>query len=234
MNFRNKLLEIFQKINDLFIYLFTANLNEKKYLKKKFSTYQNLVVLDIGANTGSFSKKIHGYNIAKIVKFHLFEPNKDLIDNLKHKFSNHKINEVAISEKNSTAILYINNISSQSSLLKESSFLGKKVEELKVKTVRLDSYIEREDIDIIHLLKIDVEGYELTSLISLGKYLNTNNIKIIKIEISFHNENNFGSINSLLNKNGFYLDGFTNTKYLSKKILFLDAYYSAHEVNSFA
>ena len=103
MNFRNKLLEIFQKINDLFIYLFTANLNEKKYLKKKFSTYQNIVVLDIGANTGSFSKKIHGYNIAKIVKFHLFEPNKYLIDNLKHKFSNHKINEVAISEKNSSA-----------------------------------------------------------------------------------------------------------------------------------
>ena len=234
MQLRNKLLGIYQKIHDLFIYLFTANLNEKKYLKRKFSSFQNLVVLDVGANVGIFSKKIQGYNIAKIVNFHLFEPNNDLINNLKLKFSNHKINEVAISEKNSSAILYVNNISSQSSLLESNSFLGEEVKKLKVRTLRLDSYIESEGIDIIHLLKIDVEGHELTSLISLGKYLNSHNVKIIKIEISFVNGDNLGSINSLLNKNGFYLDGFTNTKYLGEKILFLDAYYSPKDIDLLA
>ena len=76
-----------------------------------------------------------------------------------------------------------------------------------------------------------MEGHELTSLISLGKYLNSNNIKTIKVEISFFNGDNLGSINSLLNKNGFYLDGFTNTKYSGGKIIFLDAYYSPKDLN---
>lgn len=231
MYFKNKLLGTYQKIHDLFIYLFTANLNEKKYLKRKFSNYQNIVVLDIGANLGSFSEKIQKYNIAKIVNLHLFEPNKDLIDNLKIKFRKHKINEVAISESNSNATLFVSSISSQSSLLENRSFLGQKVKQLKVRTLRLDSYIESEGINIIHLLKIDVEGHELTSLISLGKYLNSNNIKTIKVEISFFNGDDLGSINSLLNKNGFYLDGFTNTKYSGGKIIFLDAYYSPKDFN---
>ena len=231
MTFRNKILGIYQKTHDLFIYLFTSNLKEKRYLKRKFASYQNLVVLDIGANIGSFSSKIYGYNIAKNIDFHLFEPNKDLIDNLKRKFRKYKINEVAISEKNSRAILYVNEISSQSSLFEHSMPLGKKIKELNVKTVRLDSYIESESIETIHLLKIDVEGCELTSLVSLGKYLNTHNIKVIKIEINLLNGDNLGSINTLLNKSGFYLDGFTNTKYLAGKILFLDAYYSPRDVD---
>ena len=83
----------------------------------------------------------------------------------------------------------------------------------------------------IHLLKLDVEGYELNSLKSLGKHLNDESIEIIKVEIHFQNGDNFRSINEILNKNGFYLDGFTNTKYLNGKILFLDAYYSSERSN---
>ena len=227
MSFNNKILNIFQKVQHLFIYLFKTNLNEKNYLKNKFLDYEKIVVFDIGSNLGNFSNQIRKYKIANNYFFHLFEPNKDLVEVLKNKMYDCKINEVAISDQNTNGTLYLNSISSQSSLLKDSSFLGKNIKELNVKTIRLDSYIENESIDIIHLLKIDVEGHEFVSLKSLGKYLNINMVKVIKVEISFKDENNFTLINTLLNENGYYLDGFTNTKYINEKILFFDAYYSA-------
>lgn len=40
----------------------------------------------------------------------------------------------------------------------------------KVRTVRLDSYIERTEIKRVHLIKIDVEGYELRVLKGLESY----------------------------------------------------------------
>ena len=227
MSFKNKILNIFQKAHDLIIYLFTTNINEKKYLKNKFLDYENIVVFDVGSNLGNFSNQIRKYKIANNYSFHLFEPNNELVAVLENKMYNCKINEVAISDQNSNGTLYLNSISSQSSLLKDNSLLGKNIKELKVKTMRLDSYIENEGIDIIHLLKVDVEGHEFASLKSLGKYLNINMIKVIKVEISFKVKNNFNLINTLLNESGYYLDGFTNTKYTNEKILFCDAYYSA-------
>jgi hypothetical protein len=52
----------------------------------------------------------------------------------------------------------------------------------RVEFIRLDDYIEKNNIGGIDLLKIDVEGHELSVLKGLGKYLNKNFIKIIQFE----------------------------------------------------
>lgn len=231
MNLKNNILGSTQKILEIFNYLFTSNLNEKRYLKNKLLKHENIVIFDVGANLGTYSDKVQNIFSNKKVFLHLFEPNKYLIKNLSAKFSGHSINEVAISDFNSESDLYINSISSQSSLIEENSFIGEEVEKIIVNTIRLDKYIVEKQIEKIHLLKLDVEGYELNSLKSLGEYLNQGNIEIIKVEIHFQKGDNFGSINEILNKNGFYLDGFTNTKYLKGEILFVDAYYSAKGFN---
>ena len=231
MNLKNNILEAIQKILEIFNYLFTSNLNEKRYLKNKLLKHENIVIFDVGANLGTYSDKVQKIFSNKKVFLHLFEPNKYLIKNLSSKFSGHSINEVAISDFNSESDLYINSISSQSSLIEDNSFIGEEVEKIIVNTVRLDKYIVEKQIEKINLLKLDVEGYELNSLKSLGEYLNQENIEIIKVEIHFQKGDNFGSINEILNKNGFYLDGFTNTKYLKGEILFVDAYYSAKGLN---
>jgi len=231
MNLKNNILEAIQKILEIFNYLFTSNLNEKRYLKNKLLKHENIVIFDVGANLGTYSDKVQKIFSNKKVFLHLFEPNKYLIKNLSSKFSGHSINEVAISDFNSESDLYINSISSQSSLIEENSFIGEEVEKIIVNTIRLDKYIVEKQIEKINLLKLDVEGYELNSLKSLGEYLNQENIEIIKVEIHFQKGDNFGSINEILNKNGFYLDGFTNTKYLKGEILFVDAYYSAKGLN---
>jgi FkbM family methyltransferase len=231
MNLKNNILESTQKILEIFNYLFTSNLNEKRYLKNKLLKHENIVIFDVGANLGTYSDKVQKIFSNKKVFLHLFEPNKYLIKNLSSKFSGHSINEVAISDFNSESDLYINSISSQSSLIEDNSFIGEEVEKIILNTIRLDKYIVEKQIEKINLLKLDVEGYELNSLKSLGEYLNQENIEIIKVEIHFQKGDNFGSINEILNKNGFYLDGFTNTKYLKGEILFVDAYYSAKGLN---
>jgi FkbM family methyltransferase len=231
MNFKNNILEVIQKVFEIFNYLFTSNLNEKKYLKSKLSIYKNIIVFDVGANLGTYSDKVNKIFSNKTILLHLFEPNKYLIKNLSSKFNGHAINEVAISDFNTESTLYINSISSQSSLTENNSFIGEEAEKIIVNTIRLDNYIIDKQIEKIHLLKLDVEGYELNSLKSLGKHLNKEYIEIIKVEIHFRNGDNFRTINEILNKNGFYLDGFTNTKYLNGKILFLDAYYSSERLN---
>ena len=223
MNLKNNILEAIQKILEIFNYLFTSNLNEKRYLKNKLLKHENIVIFDVGANLGTYSDKVQKIFSNKKVFLHLFEPNKYLIKNLSSKFSGHSINEVAISDFNSESDLYINSISSQSSLIEDNSFIGEEVEKIIVNTIRLDKYIVEKQIEKINLLKLDVEGYELNSLKSLGEYLNQENIEIIKVEIHFQKGDNFGSINEILNKNGFYLDGFTNTKYLKGEMLFVDA-----------
>ena len=226
MFIKDKLLEMFQKSLNIFNYLFTSNLNENKYLKKKLINLQDLIVFDIGANLGSFSKNVLKTFPSANVELHLFEPNNSLVIKLKNTFNQSKVNGFAISDKNEQTKLYISNISSQSSLIRNNSFVGKDVEEQNIESIRLDSYIMNENIENINLLKIDIEGYELNALKSLGIYLENKIIDIIKIEISFKNKNNFGLINSLLNKNNYFLDGFTNVKYLEGEIFFVDAYFS--------
>ena len=227
MFIKDKFLEMFQKFFNIFNYLFTSNLNENKYLKKKLINVQDLTIFDVGANLGSFSKNVLRMFPDANIDIHFFEPNKSLVTKLKNTFSQSKVNEFAISDKNEQTKLYISNISSQSSLIKNNSFIGKDVEEQNIESVRLDSYMLKERIEYINLLKIDIEGYELNALKSLGNYLENNKIDIIKIEISFNNKYNFGLINSLLNKNNYFLDGFTNVKYLEGKIFFVDAYFSS-------
>lgn len=231
MNIRNNILEVIQKVLEIFNYLFTSNLNEKKYIKNKLAEYENIVLFDVGANLGTYSKKVKKILSNKKIDLHLFEPNKYLIKHLSSKFNGDTINEVAISDLNSESDLYINSISSQSSLSKNNSFIGEEIEKLVINTIRLDNYIIDNNIEKIHLLKLDVEGFELKTLKSLGEHLNKERVEIIKIEIHFQNGDNFRLINEILNRNDFYLDGFTNTKYLNGKILFVDAYYSAKGLN---
>ena len=154
MNLKNNILEAIQKILEIFNYLFTSNLNEKRYLKNKLLKHENIVIFDVGANLGTYSDKVQKIFSNKKVFLHLFEPNKYLIKNLSSKFSGHSINEVAISDFNSESDLYINSISSQSSLIEDNSFIGEEVEKIIVNTIRLDKYIVENPSNEIEIIEV--------------------------------------------------------------------------------
>ncbi len=230
-NFSNLSLSFVQKFIEIVSYIFSNNLNEKKYLKNKLIHYSNLVVLDVGTNLGSFTKSVNDLFVNKNIFFHLFEPNETLNQFIVKKLKglNYIINNVAISDTDGHSNFYINKISSQSSLISKSGFVGEVENKIKIPTLRLDTYIDSKNINNIDILKIDVEGLELKVLNSLGEILDDKLVKIIKIEIQFEDKNNLQKIINFLNSYGYFLDGFTNVKYFKNKLLFVDAYFSTYK-----
>jgi len=225
--FSNYFLSNIQQLVEIINYLFSSNLRENKFLKSQFKNIDNLTIFDVGANLGSYAKKVKKVLKNKNITFFLFEPNDSLNESLKKatgKFAS-TINNFAISDENGEAVLYLNKISSQSSLLKKKDLVGDLEREVDVKTVRLDTYIKNKSIKKIDILKIDVEGLELKVLESLSGVISEIEITLIKIEIQLNNKDNLPNVINYLNEYGYELSGFSNTKYLKNSIFFVDAYF---------
>ena len=222
---KNILIKNFQKFSDLVNYLFTNTIDEKKLFSENFSSNDNIVVFDVGANLGTFVDKILKTFRSSKINFHLFEPQSDLCEILIKKYSNNiKINNFGIGKEEGSFTFYKNSINSQSSFSSD-QIIGKIISEDHVNVIRLDSYIEENKIQCIDILKIDIEGKELEALESLGKYLTNNFVKIIKIEISFKDKTYFQSVNTFLYNAGYSLLGFSNMKYRDNQLFFVDAFY---------
>lgn len=225
--FSNFFLLNIQQLVEIINYLFSSNLRENKFLKSQFKNIDNLTIFDVGANLGSYSKKVKKVLRNKNLSFFLFEPNDSLNESLKKATGKltSTINNFAISDENGEAVLYLNKISSQSSLLKKKDLVGDLEREVDVKTVRLDTYIKNKSIKKIDILKIDVEGLELKVLESLSGVISEIEITLIKIEIQLNNKDNLPNVINYLNEYGYELSGFSNTKYLKNSIFFVDAYF---------
>ena len=78
-----------------------------------------------------------------------------------------------------------------------------------INIVTLDNYCKENSINNIDILKLDVQGYEDECLKGAEKLLRNNKIKLIKLEIMFHNnyltDSSFLKIEQILDKYKFYL-----------------------------
>ena len=225
----NILLSFYQKIDSVITYLFSNNLNEKKFILENTDTNHNhkIVIFDVGSNLGNFSKYISKILKSHDLEFHLFEPDPITFKLLKkrNKLLNVKLNNMAILDSDGYIDFFRNEISSQSSINENHSTIPSKSEKIQVKSIRLDKYIEINKIEYIDILKIDVEGSEKKVIDSIGSILKQNRIKLIRIEIRLFNSNDFYSIINTFKENNYELKGFKSIKYHQNSILFLDAYF---------
>lgn len=127
----------------------------------------NDVFFDIGANTGIYS--LIAAAMSKEISVHAFEPlekackilkkNKD-----KNNFNNLFVNQIAVGSYDGEGILKIER--DRGGAIPLGSSLKRVIEkqdfyqEYKVKTMRLDSYIEKVGVEKVDLIKIDTEGTE--------------------------------------------------------------------------
>ena len=139
-----------------------------------------ILIFDIGANKGNFSKKY--IEKCRIVAA---EPNPVLIKEIKNTFLNQDliIEECAASNKNGEIDFYICLDDQMSSCNKDwLTVLRYKNagirEKIKVKTITLDSLIEKHGIP--YHIKIDVEGYEAEVLNGLNKKIKSIQFEYIK------------------------------------------------------
>ena len=88
---------------------------------------------------------------------------------------------------------------------------GETYKKIRVKCNRLDTFCKKEKIPSIDILKIDVEGHEISVLKGLGEKLKKE-VLCVKAEFQFHcqeGRNGFGEIHQMMNKSNLHLIGLT-------------------------
>lgn len=157
----------------------TDGLPLAKYLEKQ----SGLIAVDIGANRGYITVVL----ARRFEKVYAFEPNRlnrQVLEEtlLINSVKNVDTIEAALSSSNVPAMMRVSTSHGHHTL--ETSHLTKAVEIEKVETYRFDEFAGARDIEGIDLVKIDVEGHELSVLNGFGYSLNPDVIKKIVFEHS--------------------------------------------------
>ena len=225
------MLKLFQKIETAVSYILSNSINEKKFLKKKLNK-KEIIVIDIGANVGSYLDFI--IKNFKYKKIYAFEPSTKAYRQLKNKFNSKNIilENIALSNKKTKRKFYEYKLTSQSSFYKITSKKNpfKNLNNIyKVKTLKLDEYLNLKEKKI-DICKIDIQGEELNVLMGMQKYLKKKKIKLIKVEITIRNDydnnkNQFVEIINFLKKYNYNLVTISKIKFSQNEIMFLDAYF---------
>jgi FkbM family methyltransferase len=134
--------------------------------------------LDVGANHGLLS-----FGLAQKfprVRFHLFEPNPKLLESIEKSRELYpqmcaEINPVAVCDRDGTIYFAVQNEQTGASHITSSGGIP-------IRAVRLDTYLKDKSVESVDLLKIDIEGYELTALRGVECALKTRRIKAIYFE----------------------------------------------------
>lgn len=193
-------------------------------LIKKFTTSGSPIIFDVGAHNGNSIERYLEIFSNPII--HSFEPNPTAFEEMKKKyskFSNIKLNNFALGDKNeiktfnifakndTSSFLKLNdsewvNVRGKQLGIKKNKFLKSK---LNTKVQTLDEYMTHNKIDKIDILKLDTQGYEKKILDGAKKNLGKNKIKIIETEIILDDVYNeyltFTDIEENLIKNNYRL-----------------------------
>jgi len=149
--------------------------NHFSYLNK-FKHIKSWVLIDIGAHTGTFTNRATRIlNISEII---LLEPNTELITKLKDSFPIATVINAAVSPNAGSAYYVRNSKNSGQNFISQSIASNEVVETISINT--LFSKIQNSYGTI--LLKIDIEGSELSILQDLSRVY-FNNIGLISVEI---------------------------------------------------
>jgi FkbM family methyltransferase len=135
--------------------------------------------MDVGANHGLLSFGIARRSGGR-VRFHLFEPNPKLQTSIAKSLALYssmqvQINPMALSDKDGTVLFDVDEQQTGASHITESGALP-------VPSIRLDTYIKENHLDRVDLVKLDIEGYELTALRGAENALKTRCMKAIYFE----------------------------------------------------
>ena len=155
-----------------------ADYSGELYIIKKI--VENGVVFDIGANVGDWSNffiKEHGnFNL------YMFEPSLCAFEALKNNISaTSKIHfyKIGFGESIKKANIYYDyNTQGSASILNSKASIS---EEIEIETI--DSFCEKNNINEIDFIKMDVQGYEYNILLGALKMIEKESIKVIQFEI---------------------------------------------------
>jgi FkbM family methyltransferase len=147
---------------------------------------QPFTVIDAGANTGDYTavvlRESHRYGCA--VTVHALEPSARSAARLVARFAGDarvRVVRAAVGDRTGNALLYGGESgSTQASLISREVLAG--AEATEVPMLRLEDFLVEREIAFVHLLKLDVEGFELAALEGLGSRLHPGSVDVIQFE----------------------------------------------------
>ncbi len=215
-------------------------LQKGEFKKDAFDTQKsiigkgNITIFDVGSNRGDITQKYNSlFPNSKIFAFEPFPENADIFDFRFSYQKNIQLNRIALSEKQGSLSFYVNESSDTNSLLKptiigassDAQCKNKSIIDVEVNT--LDNFCQQQKIERIDILKLDVQGSELSILRGATELLTKGAIKLIYTEAYFieqyENQPLFYKITEFLQNNGFYLEDIYNPYYNLTRILWCDA-----------
>jgi len=158
-----------------------------KHVAAALKKEPSITIFDVGANIGQYCNelsKVFNTN----AHIHSFEPSvityNDFLKNTKH-VHNLISNNLGLSDVENTQLLYSNSDGSGMASvyhrkLDHFGIAFDNTEEIKLSTV--DTYCEKNNIDRIHFLKLDIEGHELKALKGAKKMIDNKKINFIQFE----------------------------------------------------
>ena len=147
-----------------------------------------LTIFDVGANKGQFIQMVLKNIDRHDIQIHAFEPANETYELLTDQFRDHaniKLNNIGLGLNPGTHTLYYDKPGSGLASLTKRRLdhfnIDFKYSE-KIETDTLDHYCATNQIDCIHLLKLDVEGHELDVLKGATKLFENNKIEMVTFE----------------------------------------------------
>ncbi len=184
-----KLLGLVYRLDNSGNAVFEQN-GEKNFIDQISADYPgSFTVFDVGANLGKYTGLILDTRAGGTKdEFHLFEPQKSCFARLTEKFAgrpNVFLNNFGLSDRAGEFTIYKDaEESGLTSLYRRNlDFYGLELStEENVALNRADDYIAGHGLAKINLVKIDIEGHEISALRGFGKYLNSDFIDFIQFE----------------------------------------------------
>ena len=163
----------------------TASIREEVKLVFSFFKTTPVLAIDIGGNIGNYTDELRRKNPK--LEIHTFEPSATNIEKLKTKFINdHLVNLVPLAVSNETGQAVLFSDEPGSGL---GSLTKRKLDHFNInfdttesiKTIRFEDYwVNQLNSREIDLVKIDIEGHELSALQGFGNAIDS--IKVIQFE----------------------------------------------------
>lgn len=181
--------------------------SDTEYPKKYYPLNNPSVVLDIGANVGSFTTYLISNLLNKGVLpiVYAIEPNKSNYELLKKNVSLNKYNNYvvpsrcAISKKEGTGYLIKENNNFDNLHLS----LTRKKNSEEIKVFSLEGYCKINKIKHVDLLKMDIEGEEYCVLKSSIEFLKKNVLSLFVEAHNFDKKRNIRVLKQIFRKNNF-------------------------------